>query len=484
MKRVIAFILVLFLIIGNINVISAANTITPWQDAYAKFLMNPANIKDENGWYAFSFALYDMNKDGVPELLLECFVGERLYTYIYTYTKNSVIYVGSLAGYIKEVVSISKNPNFPGVFKLLAGYGLPNVYTNYAEFKNGEIVETPVYEEDWDGNIIEISNKTLYEENKKATNLETYELNMTNIQKIFYNKIAHYYADSLYECILQSEKAAGFLIDMDGDGFDEMVVVKSYKLVDAPYVTIYDIENGKNIKVEIKIEDFEMYGYLSNTNYFIITLLFHDCIIGEYKNGKIIEHDLTTPGMDGTDYYYDGKKITEAQYDEYLKKFGIDNIKLYLWDISGQKNDNAKIIAMTNTPKVGDPLGDVLYSDIKAYINGNAIPTSVIKGKTLVVVEDLAKYGFDVTWSAKDKTLKVELNKNKKITPLTVAKNTKPVGTFKCKYLFTDIKTYLSGQQVESYAINGVTLIDFELLAKYGTLNWNSKTKEIQLVIK
>jgi len=144
MKRVIAFILVLFLIIGNINVISAANTITPWQDAYAKFLMNPANIKDENGWYAFSFALYDMNKDGVPELLLECFVGERLYTYIYTYTKNSVIYVGSLAGYIKEVVSISKNPNFPGVFKLLAGYGLPNVYTNYAEFKNGEIVDKQV----------------------------------------------------------------------------------------------------------------------------------------------------------------------------------------------------------------------------------------------------------------------------------------------------------------------------------------------------
>jgi len=80
--------------------------------------------------------------------------------------------------------------------------------------------------------------------------------------------------------------------------------------------------------------------------------------------------------------------------------------------------------------------------------------------------------------------LKVELNKNKKIDPLPVTKDTAhKSGAFKCKYLYTDIKTYLSGVEAESYAINGVTLIDFELLKKYGKLTWDGKTREIRLVI-
>ena len=133
-------------------------------------------------------------------------------------------------------------------------------------------------------------------------------------------------------------------------------------------------------------------------------------------------------------------------------------------------------------PKVGDKLGDILYSDITAYINGNAIPTSIKSGTTMVVVEDLAKYGFDVVWNGKDKTLKVEINPNKKITPIAVAKNNNPVGTVKTQYVYTDIKTYLSGKQVESFAINGQTLIDFELLSKYGKLAWDGKARTISLM--
>ena len=134
--------------------------------------------------------------------------------------------------------------------------------------------------------------------------------------------------------------------------------------------------------------------------------------------------------------------------------------------------------------KVGDVIGNVLYSDITAYINGSAIPTSVINGKTLVVAEDLARYGFDVVWNNNDRSLRVELNKNKKINPIPVEKDTthKP-GTFKCNYLYTDIKTYLSGEVVESYAIDGRTLIDFELLKKYGKISWDGKTREIRLAI-
>jgi len=134
--------------------------------------------------------------------------------------------------------------------------------------------------------------------------------------------------------------------------------------------------------------------------------------------------------------------------------------------------------------KVGDPLGDVLYSDIVAFIDGYAIPTSIKNGTTMVVVEDLLKYGFDVVWNGADRTLKIERNEKKVFKPLTVEKDTthKP-GTFKCKYVYTDIKTYISGELIESFAINGVTLIDFELLARYGKLNWDGSAREIKLTL-
>jgi len=156
---------------------------------------------------------------------------------------------------------------------------------------------------------------------------------------------------------------------------------------------------------------------------------------------------------------------------------------LWVWGI-GPEYKPVKIMDNVKTPPLrnGDPLGDVLYSDITAYINGNAIPTSVINGKTLVTVEDLAKYGFDVKWDGKERMLKVELNKSKTFAPIPVTKDTKnKAGKFKCKYLYTDIKTYLSGDVVESYAINGVTLIDFELLKKYGKLTWDGRYRELWL---
>jgi len=136
-------------------------------------------------------------------------------------------------------------------------------------------------------------------------------------------------------------------------------------------------------------------------------------------------------------------------------------------------------------PKVGDIIGNVLYSDITAYINGQAIPTSVIQGQTLVVVEDLARYGFDVVWDAKAKTLSVELNAGKKFNPLTVIKDTvnKP-GTFKQYYYYTNIKTYISGDEIPSYSLDGRTLMNFELLKKYGKLTWDARAKTISLNIE
>lgn len=50
----------------------------------------------------------------------------------------------------------------------------------------------------------------------------------------------------------------------------------------------------------------------------------------------------------------------------------------------------------------GEEIGQVLYTDIVAYIDGYAIRSYNINWNTYIVVEDLAAYGFDVTWIPED----------------------------------------------------------------------------------
>ena len=135
-----------------------------------------------------------------------------------------------------------------------------------------------------------------------------------------------------------------------------------------------------------------------------------------------------------------------------------------------------------------DTAGDVFYSEITAYIDHYEIPVSDIGGKIFITVEDLANFGFDVTWDANDRALRVEINKMKKFIPLLslIEENDpKPAGTVKGKYINSDIKTYLSGQFVQSYSTNnGITLIEFDLLEKYGQIIKNDQAREIYFTMR
>jgi hypothetical protein len=131
------------------------------------------------------------------------------------------------------------------------------------------------------------------------------------------------------------------------------------------------------------------------------------------------------------------------------------------------------------TPRIGEPIGDVVYTSITAYIDGQPIPISNINGYAQIIVEDLAGYGFDVAWNAAEKTLKVERNKDKAMNPLPfegIPPGKKP-GDLKAKYVMSAIKVYLSGMLVESYSINGYMFIDFELLKIYGAVTWDNANR-------
>ena len=133
--------------------------------------------------------------------------------------------------------------------------------------------------------------------------------------------------------------------------------------------------------------------------------------------------------------------------------------------------------------KVGGAIGEVLYSDIRAYINGYEIPAANINGDTYVVLEDLGNYGFDWKWDGKNRTVTVTgWNKNKKFEPIPVPKETAKTGGFKCNYLYTDIRAYVGDKLVNGYNIDGQTMIYFDELKAYGKVTWDGQKREIRLV--
>ena len=130
---------------------------------------------------------------------------------------------------------------------------------------------------------------------------------------------------------------------------------------------------------------------------------------------------------------------------------------------------------------VGDKLGNVLYSDIKTYINGERIPCYNIDGNIAVVVGDLNNYGFDTKWDSKTRTTTITSNGAKKVTPMKVEDNNKEVGSVAFPYVYTDIKAIINGKEVDSYNINGALCIRMSSLSAFGEYVWDGKARTINL---
>lgn len=133
-------------------------------------------------------------------------------------------------------------------------------------------------------------------------------------------------------------------------------------------------------------------------------------------------------------------------------------------------------------PRVpGDVLGQVLSSDIRAYINGFPIPIYIADGVAMVVVEDLTNYGFTVAWNEASRILGVGLDRFSYWTPLQVGMAFMPGGTPLFNFYYTDIRTNLSGDNFNSFAIDGRILIDFDYLGRYGPILWDEFARTLHL---
>ena len=94
--------------------------------------------------------------------------------------------------------------------------------------------------------------------------------------------------------------------------------------------------------------------------------------------------------------------------------------------------------------KISDVINSVLATDIIAYIDGLPINSYNIDGNTAVIVEELDKYGFDITWDEMSRILTVERNVYKIVTGGNYEHSGDPVnvGTPFMDVYYTDIRTY------------------------------------------
>ena len=151
----------------------------------------------------------------------------------------------------------------------------------------------------------------------------------------------------------------------------------------------------------------------------------------------------------------------------------------------------ALALTMVLPTAAAQPVTYTLTTDIEARINGHPLRSYNIDGYTAVVAEDLRGYGFQVAWNSVARTLTVErsgIPGGGPLTPVTWPEYvkeplTKPIGSPAEAILPTDIRTYVAGQLVESYSIDGVTLIRIDDLAPYGTVVWDSAARTISLTL-
>ncbi len=127
-----------------------------------------------------------------------------------------------------------------------------------------------------------------------------------------------------------------------------------------------------------------------------------------------------------------------------------------------------------------DVIGEVLNTDITAYVDGVPIRSYNIDGWTGIVAEDLREYGFDVDWFEDERALYISRYDKGKITAdYKLEENKKEIGSHLADIYSTDIKTYINGEEIQSFNIDGRTIIYIDYLQCYGDVMWYPTERKI-----
>lgn len=129
-------------------------------------------------------------------------------------------------------------------------------------------------------------------------------------------------------------------------------------------------------------------------------------------------------------------------------------------------------------------VGEVLSTDIKAYINEYEIPAYNINGKLAILVVDLNNYGFTTYYDDNIRTSSVSRNSSAEIFTSTLAPDFDlPIGTPVMNVYASDIVVNMEGQMIQSFNVNNHMAIYFSELKVFGTYRYNNDTRSSSLVL-
>ena len=127
-------------------------------------------------------------------------------------------------------------------------------------------------------------------------------------------------------------------------------------------------------------------------------------------------------------------------------------------------------------------IGQVLSTDIRAYINGYEIPAYNIDGKLAVVVADLNHYGFATQYDNGARKTTVT-RKNSAFTPVAASSASLPVGTPVMSVYSSDITVELDGERVQAFNVDNRMAIYFSELKRYGTYVYDDQSRASKLTL-
>lgn len=104
--------------------------------------------------------------------------------------------------------------------------------------------------------------------------------------------------------------------------------------------------------------------------------------------------------------------------------------------------------------EVGDVVGKIYTTDILTQVDGRDIKSYSIDGKTLIALEDLADYGFNVYYNDNIRSVFVTRT-GEPSEEFSPTEERGEVGETAGYYYETDIKAYLNGTWISAYAIDG-----------------------------